>query len=826
MSLGRCIPGMVERGEIDRARAKRMGDLFAELESYYKRTMGPDAAAATASEATLKQLRGEARLKKRQTLLQINRQREAIKELSLHRDGVSYKAVRAMLDDDAAGAPFTNVTRSTQIIAFDAHRRIASFVERHRRNLIGRPQDASGLWDVVREIHGERTGNERAKVFADALRETNEQLRQRFNAAGGAIGKLENWFPHRWDSLKVRLATADQWLAAVTPALDRVRMIDDRTGLPFTDAALREELLKVRESIRTSGLTGEASGARRGAGKLANQRGEHRFLHFKDADSWRQVNEGFGTKTDHFAAIMGHIDSMAHDIAQMERFGPNPDATMRLLLDHVAKNNAKAEGNYSADVAGRSGGRILTETLWRFVKGEGRTPIVPDSWLQGPPVSVSDGFDAVRSTLTAALLGSAPISAISDLGTQIMARRFNGLPATKMLAGYLRQMNPASGADRRLAIRLGLGMRDATHAMLGINRYLGTAQGPAWSAIAPDAVLRVSGLNKFTEAGQRTFGVHFLGELGEHSGASWGDVPPSLREAMERYGIDRHSWQDIRAAKLEQHGATYIDPSAITSQRAADRLMTMVLSETNRAVQDTSVLVKASLTATQRPGTWGHFTMANSFQFLGFGIGLVADQGRRIAAIGGVHGAKYAASFFVTMTLIGAMSIQLRQLIKGDDPRPMDDHDFWTDAALQNGGFGILGDLIGKFENNRLTHNFLLLGGPMGSLAGDLYDAAHQAMPGDVRQDGTRKPANPGGAAVRLARKYTPGTNIWYTRLALDRLIWDELDSRTNPDHDLLIARDRARHIKNEQGSWWPSGKALPQRAPDMGNALGGEPAP
>src|SRR3546814_12103802 len=44
MSLGNCIPGMVERGEIDEARAKRMAALFDELSREYAKTMSPEAA--------------------------------------------------------------------------------------------------------------------------------------------------------------------------------------------------------------------------------------------------------------------------------------------------------------------------------------------------------------------------------------------------------------------------------------------------------------------------------------------------------------------------------------------------------------------------------------------------------------------------------------------------------------------------------------------------------------------------------------------------------------------------------------------------------------
>src|SRR3546814_13152303 len=98
-----------------------------------------------------------------------------------------------------------------------------------------------------------------------------------------------------------------------------------------------------------------------------------------------------------------------------------------------------------------------------------------------------------------------------------MTRKLNGLPATRVLWSYLKQLNPASAADRRRAIRLGLGMRDASRSLLGLSRYYGNTHSPEITKVIADDVLRVSGLNQLTEAGQRAFGLDFL-EIGR---ASW-----------------------------------------------------------------------------------------------------------------------------------------------------------------------------------------------------------------------------------------------------------------------------------------------------------------
>src|SRR3546814_17801151 len=91
-------------------------------------------------------------------------------------------------------------------------------------------------------------------------------------------------------------------------------------------------------------------------------------------------------------------------------------------------------------------------------------------------VCSSDLIAGTRDVLTSALLGSSPISAISDFNTQVMTRKLNGLPATRVLWSYLKQLNPASAADRRRAIRLGLGLRDASRSLLGLSRYYGRSE--------------------------------------------------------------------------------------------------------------------------------------------------------------------------------------------------------------------------------------------------------------------------------------------------------------------------------------------------------------
>ncbi len=59
-----------------------------------------------------------------------------------------------------------------------------------------------------------------AKEGADAWKKTTEELRQRFNDAGGNVGKLEDWGkPQHHSQARVASAGIDQWIGDILPVL-------------------------------------------------------------------------------------------------------------------------------------------------------------------------------------------------------------------------------------------------------------------------------------------------------------------------------------------------------------------------------------------------------------------------------------------------------------------------------------------------------------------------------------------------------------------------------------------------------------------------------
>jgi hypothetical protein len=135
-------------------------------------------------------------------------------------------------------------------------------------------------------------GNQSARELADAWLDTAESLRLRFNAAGGAIGKLDKWgMPQVHNMLRFARSRSSNGATSSarcsTPAdARRDRQPDDAAA----DGACAARRLR---NHRSDGWNERRAGAFTGS-KLANRHQDSRFLVFKDADSWLSYAQKFG----------------------------------------------------------------------------------------------------------------------------------------------------------------------------------------------------------------------------------------------------------------------------------------------------------------------------------------------------------------------------------------------------------------------------------------------------------------------------------------------------------------------------------------------------
>jgi len=172
---------------------------------------------------------------------------------------------------------------------------------------------------------------------------------------------------------------------------------------------------------------------------------------------------------------------------------------------------------------------------------------------------------------------------------------------------------------------------------------------------------------------------------------------------------------------------------------------------------------------------------------------------------------RHLAAVIVGTTSLGAAVIQTKQMLSGKTPRDFDDPKFWMAAMLQGGGAGLFGDFMfadySRFGRSPITE----LTGPLGGLLDDIGRATKGNM--DRFIDG--KDPNFLRDIFRVAKRNTPGVNLWYSRLIVERLLFDQLEMMIDPKFNKR-RRQFERRIKKQTGQefWWKKGEISPRQSP------------
>jgi hypothetical protein len=510
----------------------------------------------------------------------------------------------------------------------------------------------------------------------------------------------------------------------------------------------------------------------------------------------------------------------------MQVMGPNPAATLRFMEGLIKASHAA-----KAALGGKAGARAARKAAgtphllrWTYdeVAGLANRP--------GNPYWADIG-GSVRNVNAAAQLGTAFVSSITDLGTQSLTARINGIPAARVMAEVLKHFNPLNEADRRQALRLGFTAQGWTARAFGAQRVLGEMVGHEWSQRVADTVLRVSLLSPWTEAGRWGFMTAMLGHVTEQAGKPFGELDDALRNSMGRYGIGPGDWELIRATTPwadPETGATFLRAQDVigradlhpdAAEKIGMKLQQMVMTEAEFAVITTNPRVQAAMHGGTRPGTFMGEVLRAGVQFKTFAVSMIAMHLSRMAMLSPVERAKYAAHLVIGMTVLGGLAVQARQIVAGRDPMDMNPANkagarFWTQALTQGGGLGIWGDFLFADVNR--------FGGGiaetlMGPIIGQATTAAGMIALGD-RIAGEKVKTIP--ALYRFTKALLPGRNLWYTRLAFERLVLDEIEKSIDPDYARRFARiERDRRRDYGQSYFAPPGRGF-KRLPDLSKAF------
>lgn len=670
---------------------------------------------------------------------------------------------------------------------------------------------------IIREVFKNAdgsTGNEAAKHAARAWLDTIETLRTRFNAAGGDVGKLLYGFiPQPHDTGAIRKAGREAWALFTMQHLDRAQYVLE-DGMRMDDNAMLDFLHHSYDSLATEGLNKREPGAFAGSGSRANRGGDERQLHFADGDAWNEYAAKFGQGTM-YDAMMKHIGGMVRDTVLVERYGPDAAANARLQFDLAAIEDGTKPGALVDKTS------INPETYWDMISGKTGAPV--DEGL-------ARTFETVRNLQTAAKLGGAVISSVTDVGTLALTAGYNRLGYWQLVKDIGSQ---ATKSTRDFMSSNGMIAEAAASAM---NRWSGDHLGTGWSGKMANTVMRLSLLNAWTDGLRQGFTMSMNSKLAELAKQDWNALTEFDRSRMTRAGLSEGEWKSLNGvAPTQFKGRELLTPQAIKTSGVdgADQLAAKVFGfihdESEYAVLNPDMATRAITTfGGSQAGTWGGEIARTTMQFKSFPIAMFTRHWSRM--LEGDHGADgapilasrtaYGFALMATLTGLGAVATQEKQILQGKDPIDMTKGRFWAKAVAQGGGFAIAGDLFlvdpadsGTDSATNAVKNFA------GPAFGSAAELALKVISENVWQASEGKDTHWEAELASWAKSQTPGASLWWLKPLIDHGFMNALNENLSPGYLSRMQQRSQRSWGN--GYWWRPQDTLPGRAPDLGAAGG-----
>lgn len=824
-------------------------DLVASVKNYYLQNrhahpnMSRDQVVSEAAKQYARRIQQDAKRKA------INAKRQAF---AIYQNRLTYKSMRTNGDsaNQAARGILNRVDKYKVGVEQEAKSRLVDFLEKTSPTFLGLCENKKLITDLVHEIAGDDTGNPVAKSAAKAWIDTVESLRQRFNAAGGDIGKLEDWlFPQTHDRYKIinaarRLAggelkqtglaikdavtfkkhsaaqNREAWINFVWDKLDRSKYLDDDLRL-LTDDAMRDLLSNVYNTITTNGASKESVGrvtAGRGTSK-ANTRQDHRTLMFKDAQARLDYNEVFGSNPSVMGTMMEHIGGMSRDIALMEMLGPSPTNTFNTI-----KRMAQIDNDQQAPIKGKitSTDNSLLDAMWKNLSGSAN--VVESGML----ASIGQG---ARNLQVAGKLGSAFISSFTDVATYFHTARVNRMPFARSAMLLVKSLNPADKSDKRFAARAGIIGDELNSAA---SRFVEGNIGNGITGKLADLTMRLSLLSQWTDAVRRAQSLNTMATFAEATKHNWADIDGWLRYRLEEFGVSEDVWKALQKCKPEElNGSHFLTINSIKNAASKngdidgfrmDKLvstyLSFVMDDSFMASLQPDLMTRSITNWGKSRGTVAGEFIRSIFLFKSFPIAMFTRHLQRSRSLyryklqsNGMSSAVwsrigYYSTLIASTTLVAWVANMFKDIINGSDVKdPFTTDAIFKRALTAGGGMGFIGDiLVSGMDDYKYGHPALMnMAGPVLSTAMDAYTIF------DKYKDNKDIGAN----VLRIVKGNLPVVNLWYTKQLLNHAVFNQIQEMMNPGYHRRIEQK----IRKNQGVgyWWKPTDMLPYRMPEIG---------
>lgn len=651
-----------------------------------------------------------------------------------------------------------------------------------------------------------------AQRVAEIMHKYQRAALERENRAGAYIADRKGYVVRQFHNL-ARLVKAgfDKWARDVEPRVDW-----DKMDIPPAERA--DYLAKTYEALSSGVREQERSDiavAFKGPGNLAKKESQSRVIEFKSADDWMAYDAAYG-RADLREAFLQDLEGASRATALMTRLGTNPQA----MVDRVTQRMLEEFRGDRKKVK-----RIRREGVNALAIQHALDEVTGDVNI-GAHTRVARIASGYRAVQTMAKLGGVVVTAVSDIAFVAANRQFQGRTVMESMQDALTagMQGLQKGQERDFADMLGAGLEG----MLGgfMSRVNAADDVPGRTSKMMSLFFKLNLLGPWTDAHKRGVTLMLSRDLAMNASKAMDDLAPDFQRMLKVYGIDARQWEIARqAVRKAEDGREYLMPGDIADVRGKlfagmseakqmrlrdevqENVFAMLANEADVAVPTPGAREKAIMRRSTRPGTAVGEAMRFITMFKSFSVTSMSKiMGRHIYGSGsrsikeqlgkGMSANAGLATVIAGTTVMGFFVYQLKEIMKGREPRPLNVETFIA-GMLQGGGLGIYGDFLFG-EANRFGGSMLeTIAGPGISDAFALVELLQKARGVVTGDDATL-----GGDTLRLIKSNIPFANLFYAKGAMDYLVWYHLQEMVNPGY--LRRMERRAQRENNQGYWLP----------------------
>jgi hypothetical protein len=666
-----------------------------------------------------------------------------------------------------------------------------------------------------------------AVTIAKILADHNEYMRLEANRVGAAIGSLPGYTTTRThDQIKIKKDEAG-WLSFMEENVDFEKTLSDVEPARRLKK-LREMYIEFSTGVHIKLKNSAESGPETtksgmgGFSNVAKGMSKERVLHFKTPEAEFEYSQKFGSGKLAQSTFF-NTERMAADTVLMERMGPNAKSNLDEVFTALLKQAKKDENATKLSNLAAMQSKV-DRSWWPHLSGRARAVATGSE-------TVAKWDSITRSIQQMSSLGAAVLSMPSDLAFYASEMNYQG-------RGFLSGAGEAVGGllqgrtdpEMRTVLRSAGVMADGLKGSVAM-RFDANDPTPGKVAAMTQHFFKWTGIQWWPDRLRDSFVASMSNYLADLSTKSFANLPVDMKQVLNNFALGEAEWGVISKSLVEaSDGKKFMvpegmdtledsvfgdllksqgvkaTPASIKSIRAelANKMQTMYQDRATFAVVEGDIKTRATLVGGDEQGTWSRVIRNQIALFKSFPLGVLAKPiardlfGRSESAdwktaVKDGKGIPSLVATMTTATLLGYVSMSLKDLAKGKEPRDPLDGKTMMAAFVQGGGMGIYGDFLFGEVKNRFGGGFIdtLLGPTAGDINSffDLYGRLRDGDPIAAK-------------SFRFVLNNTPGSNIFYTRLALDYLVLYGIGEHLSPGY--LRRMESRLKRENDQTMFYP----------------------